>query len=106
LVFAGRLDEAAAVAEEMSAAADAAGDVHLRVAALVSRVLIAAYQDLPEEVDRLLGQVAASGASAPSDLSWIAFAQGESRLDRDPDGAIVDLDRAVQLADEVGNRYV
>src|SRR5690606_23740105 len=35
-----------------------------------------------------------------------AYAEGEALLDRDADRALAALDRAVVLADSVGNRYV
>ena len=106
LVFAGRVDDAAELADEMARVVGEADDPHLRVAALASRLLIATYRGRWGDVDRLLRLVADSGASAPSDLAWLAYADGESRLERDPERARVELDRAIEFADSVGNRYV
>jgi predicted ATPase/DNA-binding SARP family transcriptional activator len=106
LFFSGRIDEAAVAYEEMAGLAAQAGDPHLRVAALASSILVATQRGRWDDIERLLRTAPEIGAVAPSDLAWLAFAEGESRLDRDPEHALTELHRAIELADRVGNRYV
>lgn len=106
LVFGGRLGEALAVVAEMADLAAEAGDRHLVVMAYLAAVLIAAYEGRWEDVDRHLAAVPAADGLSPSDAAWVAYAEGEALLDRDVERSLAALDRAVALADAVGNRYV
>ncbi len=104
-VFAGRLDDSSEVGRRMLAAADEGEDSHLVVAAIANIAAAAAYAGRFEEAEGALRRSWAAPL-APSDEGWLAYVEGEVVLDRDPGRALPLLDRAVALADSVGNRYL
>jgi predicted ATPase/DNA-binding SARP family transcriptional activator len=106
LLFAGRLEESAAAAQRMLAEAEAAGDGHGVVMSHVNQAIAAAYGGRFDEAETVLGRLRNAGAVAPSDHAWVAYTEGEVVLDRDPSRALEALNRAVALADSVGNRFL
>ena len=104
-LYAGRLERSAEAARRMLAAAEEIGDGHAAVSARTNLALAAAYGGRFEEAEAVLGG-SWEAPAAPSDQGWLAYAEGEVVLDRDPVRALALLDRAVALADSVGNRYL
>jgi predicted ATPase/DNA-binding SARP family transcriptional activator len=102
-LFEGRLAEATSSLGRVPEGVD---DPHLTMLILLGKVLPAAYAGDLERADALVGELQRCGARSPSDRAWVAYAEGEVVLDRDPPRALAALERAVALADEVGNRYV
>jgi predicted ATPase/DNA-binding SARP family transcriptional activator len=104
-LYSGRLDRSAELARRMLAAAEESGDSHAVVAALANLSIAAAYAGRFDEAEAAL-RSPRTPPPAPSDAGWLAYLDGEVLLDRDPDRALSQLDRAVALADSVGNRYL
>ncbi len=104
-LYAGRLDESATTSQRMLAAAEEAADSHAVVTARVNLALSAAYGGRFDDAEAVL-RGSRDTPPAPSDQAWLAYVGGEITLDRDPDRALALLDRAVVLADSVGNRYL
>ena len=108
-LYAGRLDQSATTSRQMLAAAEEAADSHFVVTARVNLALSAAYGGRFDEAEAVLRgtrDTPPDTPPAPSDQAWLAYVEGEITLDRDPDRALAVLDRAVVLADSVGNRYL
>jgi tetratricopeptide (TPR) repeat protein len=107
-LFDGDLDRTAELAGELEEAAQAAGDAFRVSLALVCRALALAYG----------GQVGPGAALATSsreraeragDLvgaAWSRYAEGETRIDSDPERALGLLERALREARDVGDRYL
>ncbi|MDQ3944281.1 MAG: transcriptional regulator, partial [Actinomycetota bacterium] len=104
-LYAGRLDQSSEAARRMLAAAEEVGDAHAAMSARANLALAAAYGGRFGEAEAALGG-SWEAPPAPSDHGWLAYAEGEVILDRDPVRALALLDRAVMLADSVGNRYL
>jgi predicted ATPase len=104
-LYAGRLDHSAEVARRMLPVAEEIADSHLVVSAVANIAISAAYAGRFEEAEGALRRSWAAPL-APSDQGWLAYVEGEIVLDRDPVRALALLDRAVALADSVGNRYL
>jgi predicted ATPase/DNA-binding SARP family transcriptional activator len=102
----GELDEARAVAEAGYDAATAAGDMHGVVVSVISRALASAYGGDVDEAMASLADAPERSRLGPSDQAWLCYAEGETLLDRDIERAVDLHDRAVALADSVGNRYL
>ena len=102
--YQGRLDDAVSLAREAEELALRHGDdFHVDYARL-GIALALAYGG-----DHAGGLAAVAGAPlspAPSMLAWFEYARGETTLDRDPEGALEHLDRAVEIATDVGDRFV
>jgi tetratricopeptide (TPR) repeat protein len=105
-LFAGRLEASAAACRRVLAESEAAGDTHGLVIAHVGLALTAAYAGRVDEAESWWTRAAESKPAAPSDQGWVAYTEGEVVLDRDPVRALAALDRAVALADSVGNRFL
>ncbi|MGH3932248.1 MAG: hypothetical protein ACRDTF_19985, partial [Pseudonocardiaceae bacterium] len=89
------------------AVAGAAADPHGTVVAITNLACAQAYAGHPERAELVLRIERAPDAElAPSDLGWLAYTEGEIVLDRDPQRALPALDRAIALADSVGNRFL
>ncbi len=104
--YAGRLDASAEAARQVWEAARAAGDPRDEVAGVITEALAHGYAGRFEQAERLLAGYTPATPLAPSDTGWLAFTEGEVVLDRDPDRALPALDRAIVLADSVGNRFL
>jgi predicted ATPase len=105
-LFAGRLEASAAASQRAMTEAEAAGDHHGVLVGHVNLALAAAYAGHVDEAESWWERARAVDPAAPSDQGWVAYIEGEVVLDRDPDRALRALDRAVALADPVGNRFV
>lgn len=106
-LYAGRLDASATTSRELLAVAQAAGDAHGIVVAILNLACAEAYAGRPARAERALRVERPSDAElAPSDRGWLAYGEGEVVLDRDPQRALPALDRAITLADSVGNRFL
>ena len=106
LLSAGRLEESAAAARRIVIAAEEAGDTHGTVVGYVNQAIAAAYGGRFPDAETLWRQVSDVGPASPSDEGWVAYTEGEVVLDRDPARALAALDRAITLADSVGNRFL
>lgn len=102
-LFEGRLDDAVALVDGLEAPP---GHPHLHLLLVLGRLLPTAYRGDHEEAVAMLDELAAVGARSPSDRAWVAYAEGDVILDRDPPRALAALERAVALADQVGDRYI
>lgn len=105
-LYSGRLEESEAASRRILADAVEAGDPHGRTQAWINLAAAAAYGGRTEEAERFLAEARLDPPESPSDQGWLAYAEGEVVLDRDPARALAVLDRAVALADSVGNRYL
>jgi predicted ATPase/DNA-binding SARP family transcriptional activator len=105
-LFAGRLEASAAASRRVMAEAEAAGDHHGVVVGCVNLALAASYAGRVDEAESWWATASRAEVQAPSDQAWVAYIEGEVVLDRDPGRALDALDRAVALADPVGNRFV
>ncbi|MGH4013209.1 MAG: BTAD domain-containing putative transcriptional regulator [Pseudonocardiaceae bacterium] len=106
-LYAGRLDASASTAQELLAVARRAGDAHGIVIAIQNWACAEAYAGRAERAERVLRtERPAEAELSPSDVGWIAYGEGEVVLDRDPQRALPALDRAIALADSVGNRFL
>ncbi|MGQ0772857.1 MAG: BTAD domain-containing putative transcriptional regulator [Pseudonocardiales bacterium] len=106
-LYAGRLDDCTAVSRQLLAVSGAAADLHGTVVAITNLACVQAYAGRPEQAERLLATERPADAElAPSDRGWLAYTEGEVVLDRDPQRALPALDRAIALADSVGNRFL
>ena len=102
--YQGRLDDGLAMAREAEEVAARFGDNYYVDYARLGVALALAYggdhQGGLAVVDR------APLSPAPSMLAWFEYARGETTLDRDPEGALEHLDRAIEIAGDVGDRFV
>lgn len=105
-LYEGRLEESATAAREALIAGRESGDPHCLVAGTIGLALPAAYAGRLDAAERALEIDVDRRDLAPSDRGWLAYAEGEVVLDRDPARALAALDEAVALADSVGNRYL
>lgn len=106
-LYAGRLDASVAAARELLVVARATADAHGTVIATQNLACAQAYAGGPEQAEQVLRTERPPDAElAPSDLGWLAYAEGEVVLDRDPQRALPALDRAIALGDSVGNRFL
>ena len=104
-LFRGDLDRAESLAHRVLLAAQKRGDDHAMTAGRSIMALAAAYARRFAEAEALLGGDW-DRPVAPSEIGWMAYTEGEVVLDRDPPRALALLERAVALADSVGNRYL
>lgn len=100
-MYAGRLAETIAAADELIRRAEAVGDPFYWAGAQASRAIALRYGGHPAElpVDLL-------GDTGPTGLAWLAYARGELLGDDQPDGAFTSYDQAIALGREVGSRFV
>ncbi|MFZ4518462.1 MAG: ATP-binding protein [Microthrixaceae bacterium] len=114
-LFLGRLTETVEHADRLVELGKDLGDPHAITIGRVNGVLARVYggdrDGLRGALDRLDDPTEVPPSHrAPSDRAWRAYALGEALGDPavgdDPDGAVVNLDRAIHLADRVGNRYI
>lgn len=108
-LFEGRTDDAVALGARITGEAQHAGDPHYRVIGLTYPALVAAYRDRPITAGvalTTLRHATAGPHTALSDRGWLAFTTGEVLARTDPDGALVALGEARDLADRAGNRYL
>ncbi|MGH3910717.1 MAG: ATP-binding protein, partial [Pseudonocardiaceae bacterium] len=106
-LYAGRLAASAAAARELLALSRIAGDAHGIVIAIQNLACAESYAGRPEQAERVLCTERPPDAElCPSDRGWLAYGEGEVVLDRDPSCALPALDRAIALADSVGNRFL
>ena len=82
-----------------------AGDGHAVVLGHVDEALALAYGGDPGAARAVLGRCERSG-HAPSDRAWIHYAEGEAHARADPDLSVAAFEAAIELADEVGNRFL
>ena len=104
--YEGRLGASAAAAREALDAARRAADSTAEVAARANLALAEGYRGRYDRAEEALAREPGDAELAPSDEGWLAYAEGEVVLDRDPARALVALDRAAALAASVGNRYL
>lgn len=105
LTYLGRLDEAAVRCQELIAAARRLGSEHYEVIGVVNLALAKVYGGHREEG---LGIVAPweDRAETPSDRALVHYTLGEAVGDSDPLRALGHFDRAIELADAVGSRFI
>jgi predicted ATPase/DNA-binding SARP family transcriptional activator len=106
LLSAGRLEDSAAAGQRILVEAEAAGDAHGAVIGYVNQAIAAAYAGRYTDAETLWRQAQETRPVAPSDQGWVAYTEGEVVLDRDTVRALDALDRAVALADSVGNHFL
>jgi predicted ATPase len=82
-----------------------AGDEHSVVLGHVDEALSLAYGTDSGAALDVLGRCERSG-HAPSDQAWLHYAEGEAHTRADPDLAVAAFEAAIELADEVGNRFL
>ena len=106
-VYQGRTAEAVALGSRLSALGDSLLDPHVTVIGRVNKALGHVYGGWPHlGLAVIEGLEASVGDVAPSDRAWLAYVAGEASGDDDPVKAARDLERAVVLADSVGNRLL
>lgn len=102
----GQLAAAAEAAHRALLVAMDSGDLGAEVEARANIALAEAYAGRTAEAEAVLAEGVAWARLAPSDRGWLSYTEGEVVLDRDPPRALAALDRAVVLADSVGNRFL
>jgi predicted ATPase len=110
-IYDGRLSECRAWGEQMVELSVAAGDAHYLAMAAGSVSLARAYAGDAVGATTALAECRTRLAEvtptpAPTDEGWLRYAEGEIALDTDPARALRSLERAMVLADRVGNRYL
>ncbi len=105
-LYRGELDATLHAARRMLVEAIDGGDPHAEASARVNIALAEAYSGRVDRAEEALARPAGGPALSPSDEGWLAYGEGEVILDADPGRALRALDRAVVLADAVGNRYL
>ena len=106
-VYQGRTAEAVGLGSRLAALGARVLDPHATVIGGVNEALGHVYGGRPDLGLAVIDGLEASLVEvAPSDRAWLAYVAGEARGDDDPTGAAADLERAVVLADSVGNRLV
>ena len=105
-VYLGDLEAAHRHVADLARLADRHGDCHAATLAVVDGSLAWTYGGDPERALDVLAPPAPPEELAPSDLAWLAYAEGEALAATDPDAAVTALERAGRLADTVGNRFV
>jgi tetratricopeptide (TPR) repeat protein len=106
LLFSGRLEDSAAAARRAVVEAEATGDARGTVNGYVNQAITAAYAGRFDQAEDAWRRLRDADPAAPSDQGWVAYTEGEIVLDRDPARALDALDRAIALADSVGNRFL
>ena len=105
-LYDGRLEASATAAQEALMASRESGDLHCLVAGTIGLALPRAYDGRTDAAEQVLKIDIDRRELGPSDRGWLAYGEGEVVLDRDPAQALAALDRAITLADSVGNRYL
>jgi hypothetical protein len=104
-LYEGRLDDVVDAGRRLADLADLHGDPHYGTIGRIASTIGAAYRDDPDiDVDALA--VFDSPDLSPTARGWLAYAIGESLLDRVPDHALEQLERAVSFASTVGNSFL
>jgi len=101
-----RTDEAVATAERLLALGQMLGQPHLVAVGFTNAVLARVYAGRSGETDQVLDTVTLPSGAAPSDQAWMAFTRGEAAALRGRPAAVTELERAVALADSVGNVFI
>ncbi len=102
-MYAGRLDESRAAAEEVARRAEALGDMHWYVLGRINAALARRYggeaigpEVIADVPDRLADP-------SPTMCAWIAYTQGELVGDTDPDTALAHFREAIDQARSVAS---
>jgi predicted ATPase len=103
-IYQGRLDDAVAVGDRMADLATALADDLYADNGRIGAALATAYTG---RVDEALGMLAAGPVSpVPTVAAWFEYLRGECVLDLDPPTALRHLDRSLEHARAIGNRYL
>jgi predicted ATPase/DNA-binding SARP family transcriptional activator len=106
LLFLGRLDDSIAAGRQVVIEAEAIRSVHGAMRGYVNQAIAAAYAGRYDEAEAAWRRLRDLDPPAPSGQGWVAYTEGEILLDRDPARALQALERAIALADPVGNRFL
>jgi tetratricopeptide (TPR) repeat protein len=104
-MYQGDLSRCRSLGRRLRDIGERAGDNHAVALGHVDEALALAYGGDPSAALELLGRLEPSGY-APSDLAWIHYAKGEAHASDDPDRAVAAFEKAIKLADGVGNRFL
>jgi predicted ATPase len=103
-IYQGRLADAVTVSERMTELATVLGDDLYVDHGRIGAALATAYAG---QVDEALAMLADGPRSnVPTVTGWFEYLRGECVLDLDPPTALGHLDRSLQLARSIGNRYL
>ena len=80
-------------------------DLHATVLGHVDQALALVYADDHDAALPILDGLARERL-APSDRAWILYAEGEALAEVDPVRSLEAFDKAIDLADDVGNRFL
>ena len=80
-------------------------DLHATVLGHVDQALALVYADDHDAALPILDGLDRAGL-APSDRAWILYAEGEALAEVDPVRSLEAFDQAIDLADDVGNRFL
>jgi predicted ATPase len=106
LFFWGRLDEAEVESRLCLAAGERAGDLSVVAESACNLALTVSGLGRLGEAERVLADAVVLPGLGPTSRGWLAYTEGEAFSDRDVPRALAAFDRAIALADSVGNRYV
>jgi len=104
-MYQGDLTRCRSLARQLRDIGERAGDHHAVALGHVDEALALAYGGNPGAALELLGRRERS-SHAPSDLAWFHYAKGEAHARDDPDRAVAAFEKAIKLADGVGNRFL
>ena len=99
------LSRCQSLARQLRDIGERAGDHHAVALGHVDEALALAYGGDPGGALDLLGR-RERPSHAPSDLAWFHYAEGEAHARDDPDRAVAAFEKAIKLADGVGNRFL
>lgn len=104
-LYQGRLDDVIDAGRRLATLADLHGDGHYGTVGRIGSAIGASYRGDPDlDVDALAAFD--SPDLSPTARGWLAYAIGECLLDRRPDHALEQLERAVSLARSVRNSFL
>ena len=104
-MYQGDLSRCRSLGRRLHDVGERAGDHHAVALGNVDEALALAYGGDPGAALELLGRLERSGY-APSDQAWCHYAEGEAHARDDPDRAVAAFEKAIELADGVGNRFL
>jgi predicted ATPase/DNA-binding winged helix-turn-helix (wHTH) protein len=104
-MYEGDLAASAAWTDRLWALGESVGDVHAMVTGVAGRALALAYGGDPTGAMKIIDTFDTTIALAPSDEAWLAYCRGEALSAEDPAAAVAAFERAMELADSVGNRF-
>ena len=104
-MYQGDLSRCSDAARQLSDVGRRLDDLHATVLGHVDQALALVYADDHDAALPILDRLSRERL-APSDRAWILYAEGEALAEADPVRSLDAFDKAIDLADDVGNRFL